>query len=195
LTGSNSYLGSTLLASGSFQLGNGGTTGSLPGSNTVQGNSGTSLIFDSSDNITVGNSIISGIGLTQSGSGSLTLTAAENYSGPTTVTSGALVVNGSISGSPTTVSGGTLGGNGTLGAVSVLSGGAILPATSGTVGLLSLGNFSLASGATFDLQLDGTTGTGTAAVAYDELKTAGTVTLGGSVQLSIMSVSVRRAAY
>jgi autotransporter-associated beta strand protein len=187
LTGSNSYLGSTLLASGFFQLGNGGATGSLPGSSTVQGNSGTGLVFDRSDNITLGNSIISGIGVTQSGSGSVTLTAAESYTGPTTVTSGSLVINGSISGSPTTVSGGTLGGNGTLGSVSVLSGGAILPATSGTVGLLSLGNFSLASGATFDIQLDGTTGTGTAAVSYDELKTAGTVTLGGAVQLSIMS--------
>jgi hypothetical protein len=50
---------------------------------------------------------------------------------------------------------------------------------------LSTGSLSLTTGAHFVLQLGGTTGEGTAGTLYDELKVAGSVTLGGDAQISL----------
>ena len=54
------------------------------------------------------------------GAGILVLSAANTYSGPTTVSGGALVVNGSIANSAVTVGGGAfLTGTGTVGATTI----------------------------------------------------------------------------
>src|SRR5205807_473705 len=59
LTGSNSYTGVTTVTSGTLQIGNGGTTGSL-GSGGVTDNS--SLVFNRSDSLSV-NNVIGGSGV------------------------------------------------------------------------------------------------------------------------------------
>ncbi len=65
--------------------------------------------------------------LNKTGSGTLTLNTTNNFTGPTTVSNGALIVQGSLSQSTVTVlSGGTLGGSGSLGASPVLNAGANL---------------------------------------------------------------------
>ena len=182
LTGSNSYGGGVTIYSGTLQIGNGGTTGSLSNSTTVYGYAGTTLVFDRSDNVSFGNLTGGSMGVMQSGSGTLTLTAASNgYSGPTTVNSGTLLVSGNISGSTTTAAGGTVGGTGTMGAVSILSGAAIMGGSTGSVGHLSTGNLSLASGGAFVMQLSGTS-----AAQYDQVDVAGSVTLSGSAQISLL---------
>ncbi|BDV36763.1 hypothetical protein DSM21852_00160 [Methylocystis bryophila] len=112
LTGANSYTGGTTISSGTLQIGDGGTTGSIAGNVT---NNGT-LAFYRSDSVTFGG-VISGAGaLSQFGSGTLILTAANSYTGGTTITSGVLqaAANGSIGSGSVTLDGGAfqVGNNG-----------------------------------------------------------------------------------
>jgi autotransporter-associated beta strand protein len=128
LTAANTYTGVTTITGGTLQIGDGGNTGSLTGDIV---NNGT-LAFNRSDMVTHAN-VISGVGaLNKGGTGTTILTAASSYSGPTTITGGKLVVDGSIANSSLTTieSGGTLGGHGTVGAVAIHSGGRISPGNS-----------------------------------------------------------------
>ena len=84
LTGANSYTGGTTIAAGTLQLGNGGTTGSIIGNVVDNG----ALAFDRSNAVTFPG-LISGTGsVSQIGSGSTTLTAANTYSGGTLLAAG-----------------------------------------------------------------------------------------------------------
>jgi autotransporter-associated beta strand protein len=112
--------------------------------------------------------------MTKTGSGALTLSGADTYSGTTTVNAGTLVVSGSISGSVTTVnSGGTLMGTGTTGAVTVNTGGSISAgANAGSIGTLNVGPLSLSG--TYLLSLNSTLNTS------DKLNVAGDLSLSGA---------------
>ncbi|MFC7398203.1 autotransporter-associated beta strand repeat-containing protein [Chelatococcus sp. GCM10030263] len=131
LTSDSSYTGGTTIASGTLQLGDGGTSGSITGDVT---NNGT-LAFDRSDAVTFDGLITGTGGVNQIGAGMTTLTADNAYAGPTDIQAGTLLVNGDQSGATglTSVeSGATLGGMGTLGGdVTVSDGGAISPGSSG----------------------------------------------------------------
>ena len=86
LAGSDTYTGGTTISAGTLQIGNSGVTGSLAGNITCNA----ALVFDRSDNPTFGGSI-SGVGnLSQAGTGILTLTGSDAYSGSTTISSGTL---------------------------------------------------------------------------------------------------------
>jgi len=76
-------------------------------------------------------------GLVKTGEGTLLLSNANTYDGPTIVTTGTLIVNGSIANSMlTTVSSGAkLAGNGTTAQIELMAGGAIAPGNS--IGMLS----------------------------------------------------------
>ncbi|MBC8097231.1 MAG: hypothetical protein H7Y43_15610, partial [Akkermansiaceae bacterium] len=122
---------------GTLQIGNGGTTGKL-GSGTIQ-NEGT-LAFNLSSDLIVTNDIngIAG-GVTQNGTGTVTLASSGNtYAGLTVVNSGRLLINGS--GGTTggaVVNGGSLGGTGTIGGtVFVQPAGALAPGV--TIGTLTI---------------------------------------------------------
>ena len=99
LTASNSYTGGTSIDSGTLQIGNGGTTGSIAGD--VANSS--LLTFDRSDTLAYGG-VISGAGsVTQAGAGTTVLTGANSYSGGTTIAAGTLQIGdggtvGSIAG-------------------------------------------------------------------------------------------------
>ncbi|MCB1130831.1 MAG: DNRLRE domain-containing protein, partial [Verrucomicrobiae bacterium] len=110
LTGVNTYAGGTLIGSGVLQIGNGGVAGTL-GAGTV--NNDASVIFNRSDDLTVGNTILGVGSLTKDGAGLLELTSVNAYSGGTTVNDGVLLLAGNsgvgrISGTLTVNTGGTV---------------------------------------------------------------------------------------
>ena len=96
--------------------------------------SGAKLIVGDSNNSTFAGTIISGnsLELEKVGSGKLTLTGTNTYTGATTVAAGLLTVNGSISSSALTTvqSGAAIGGSGTVGALVVETGATIAPGNS-----------------------------------------------------------------
>jgi autotransporter-associated beta strand protein len=86
-TGGSAYTGGITIGAGTVQVGNGSTAGNL-GTGTIT-NNGT-LIFKRSDNIGVAD-VITGTGvLRQEGTGQLTLSATNTYTGSTTVNAGTL---------------------------------------------------------------------------------------------------------
>ena len=120
-------------------------------------------------------------GLTSQGSGVITLAGTNTYTGPTAVTAGTLLVNGSIGAGAVTVSGGTLGGGGIInGAVDVQGGGTFSPGAGiGTQSVASSLSFESGSTAQFDF------GTGT----NSEVLVTGALNLNGSTTVSITYVS------
>ncbi len=100
LSGTNTYLGPTNITAGILQLGNGGTTGAIAASSTITIGLGGTLAFAWSNTQTVAN-LIGGNGtVTQNGTGTTILTAANTYAGGTTINAGTLQLgNGGTSGS------------------------------------------------------------------------------------------------
>jgi len=93
LTGDNNYDGTTTVLGGTLQIGIGGTSGSLGAGNVLNN---AALVFNRSDDVTVGN-IISGTGnLTHSGTGTLTLNGANTYTGIDRVDGGGTLLVGNI---------------------------------------------------------------------------------------------------
>jgi autotransporter-associated beta strand protein len=123
-------------------------------------------------------------GFRKTGAGTLALTAANAYSGPTVVSNGTLLASnaaGSATGSGmvTVCSGATLGGAGTAsGAVTVLAGGRLAPGVGAAPGTLACGGLTLAGGAALAIDCD--------ASAADRAAVAGPLTVqgGGMVELT-----------
>jgi autotransporter-associated beta strand protein len=91
LTGNNTYTGGTTISAGTLQIGNGGTSGNLSATGGIV-NNGT-LSINRSNAVAQGAdfSAISGSGsFIQAGLGNTTLTAANTYTGTTTINSGVL---------------------------------------------------------------------------------------------------------
>jgi len=116
------------------------------------------------------------VAVTKVGTGTLTLSGTNTYTGSTTVSGGTLLVNGSQGSSAVSLNGGTLGGTGTVGPItSTGSGGSVTPGVG--VGILSSGNVNWSSGSPgFVVQLNGTT----AGTGYDQLNVTGSVNLGSA---------------
>ncbi|GLU27526.1 autotransporter-associated beta strand repeat-containing protein [Brucella sp. NBRC 12950] len=86
LTGNSSYTGSTTIASGRLQLGDGGTSGSIGGN--IQNNG--ILAFNRLDILNFGGQVWGDGKLEQLGTGTLILTGRNQYGGGVTVASGTL---------------------------------------------------------------------------------------------------------
>lgn len=118
LTGANLYTGATTVSSGTLQMGNGSTAGSIGSSSSVAVSTNAIFAINRSDNVTQGASffpVISGAGgFQQAGSGTTTLASINTYTGPTSVVGGALAITGTLAATAITVSSAAiLGGSGT----------------------------------------------------------------------------------
>ena len=174
--------------------------GSLAGTggviaNNVGGGAVTFSIGGSNASTTFSGNIVDTIGdggttaIAKVGNGTFTFAGAATHSGGTEVQGGTLRVSGTIAGGVTVKNGGTLGsssglGGGSTGSITVESGGTLAPGAS--TGLLTTtGNLSLTSGATFALELAGTT----AGTGYDRMIVGGNVSLGGATLSLAVSFS------
>ena len=167
LAGANTYSGGTTLAGGTLRLANNSalgigaltTTGSVVDyasgvtiANPIVINSNTTQLQVTSGTATQAGAISELNGprpLEKIGAGTLVLTGASSYSGPTTVSAGTLMVNGSIANSTVTVApGALLTGAGIVGATTISSGAGFAPGHSpGTITIG--GNLAFQSGALF----------------------------------------------
>ena len=96
LTGSATHTGGTSIEAGTLRIGDGRTTGSISGDIVND----SALVFDRSDNIAYADDISGTGGVTQQGTGALTLTGTNTYLGGTTISKGTLEIgNGGTTGS------------------------------------------------------------------------------------------------
>ncbi|PWJ82318.1 outer membrane autotransporter protein [Pseudaminobacter salicylatoxidans] len=154
---------------------------------------GPALTFDSNGYDGVWSGVISngtaepgirGLGLTKSGTGTLTLTNNNTYEGATIVTEGALIVNGSIARSSlvTVNSGARLGGSGIVGTTIVSDGGILAPGSS--IGTLTVdGNLTLSAGSIMDYEM-GRAGSDPLSGVSDRIDVTGDLDLNGTLDLA-----------
>ena len=193
LSGANTYTGATTINTGTLQIGNGSSTGTLSASSTIT-NNGT-IVFNRSGTFTQGTDFANGISgtgnLTQAGAGNLIINAANSYTGVTTVANGTLTLSGSgtLGTSTITITGGTLdlGGQSLTNTFSSLTGGTISNGTLSNNG----GNYALQNG-TVSTNLAGTnglvkTGNGT-------LTLTGSNTYSGATTISAGNLSISSAS-
>ncbi|WP_249779398.1 autotransporter outer membrane beta-barrel domain-containing protein [Bradyrhizobium sediminis] len=165
----------------SFLTTTGTTVGSIEGTGTVA--LGDRALTVGSNNLSttfagvIGASITGG-SLIKQGTGTLTLSGANTYSGPTLVNGGTLAVDGSIGASFVTVNtGGTLAGSGTVGDTTV-AGGTLAPGGGATaIGTLTVqgnapANLSFTAASTYLIQVSPANASRT--------NVTGTATLGGA---------------
>jgi fibronectin-binding autotransporter adhesin len=149
----NTYLGGTHIDSGTLQLGNGGSSGSVVGAVSNNG----VLAFDRTDTFTFDGSITGSGNVTLIGPGTTVLTAGSPYAGATTIASGNLIVSGALTGTS---------------AVSVGDGGAA------TLTVETGGEINSGSGVLGNLA--GTTGTAIVTDANSIWTNTGTLTIGNA---------------
>ena len=110
--------------------------------------------------------------LVKVGTGTLTLSGSNSYSGPTSVNGGTLIVDGSIASSLLTTvnAGGTLGGNGTVGST-IINGGTLAPGNS--IGVLTVhGSLAFTAASSYMVEVS--------PASADRVNVTGAATLGGA---------------
>jgi autotransporter-associated beta strand protein len=133
VSGRNTYTGGTTISDGTLQIGIGGNTGSIEGDVV---NNGT-LAFARAGSLEFGGVISGTGGVNKLGTGTLVLSGVNTYTGDTVITSGTLVVDGSLQSANVVVEGGTLDVNGSISSGVTVDGGARFDGT-GSVGALTV---------------------------------------------------------
>jgi outer membrane autotransporter protein len=189
LAAANTYAGGTLLDFGTLGIASNGALGAgavtmAPGTTLQFEASGLTLpngivlvadpTIDTGSNTDTISGVISGSGaLDKIGSGTLILTGANTYSGPTDVQEGTLGLRGSLASTVTVESGATLGGTGSIGGLIANAGATIAPGVLGPYATFTVtGEASFAPGSTFAVNIS-------PAGQNDKLVTTGTTTISG----------------
>jgi autotransporter-associated beta strand protein len=201
LTGSNTYTGGTNLAEGEIGAGNANALGTgavtvAPGGGgifaagagqtvgnafTLNGNLTVVNDLTGAHNLTLGGQLTGAGGLVMNGSGALTLTAVNTYTGNTVVNQGSLFVDGSIASANTVVMpGGLLGGFGVIGG-NLVNNGVVNPGDA--PGRLTVGgNFIQSPTGALLIRVGGL-----AAGQHDLLAVNGTAAVAGTLQLQSLN--------
>ena len=117
----------------------------------------------------------------KNGTGTLYVLQHLTLDGPTVVNGGTLIMDGRMSNSAVTVNASaTLRGAGKVSGLTVNSGGTVGPGLTSPATLDSLGDVALNAGSTLNIRLNGTS----VGINYDQLRVQGTVTLGGTLNLT-----------
>ena len=176
-SGGNQISGAVTVSGGTFDLNDKNETiSSLSGSGTVMlGGGGEKLTVNGSATTEFSGSMSESGGFEKAGAGTLTLSGASSYTGATTVSNGTLLVTGSLD-SNVSVSAGVFGGGGVVGDLT-LSGGTHAPGQS--PGIDYVDDYDLQSGATLEIEIDGTT----VGTQYDRVDVSGTVDLAGTLDV------------
>jgi autotransporter-associated beta strand protein len=185
LNSANSYSGTTTINSGgTLQVGPGGTNGTLGSGNVVDNGV---LNFNHTDNVSLSNIVSGSGGLGQIGTGTLTLTGANTYTGGTTVNAGTLQLGagGSLASTGAlAVNGGTFDLNGHTQTVGSLSGtGGAITLGSGSLTVNSAANaslFSVIAGSGSLVKM----GTGTLTLSAANTYTGGTTVNAGTLNVT-----------
>jgi autotransporter-associated beta strand protein len=171
--GTNSGLNGNLLT-----LDNGGTilaSGTAIGHNVAL--NGTGGVFNTTANTTVSGAIGGNGGLWKNGTGTLTLTGVNSYTGNTNVEAGKLVVNGSLSSAVRILKSGSFGGNASI-VGNLTNLGTLAPGNSpGTLNVT--GNYLEAG--TLDIEVWGLT----AGTQHDQVIVSGTATFQAGSTLKV----------
>lgn len=157
-TGAASHTGGTTLNSGIFQIGNGGTTGSINGNIT----NNASLIVNRSNRWEYIGQISGNGSFRQTGTGTAVFSGNQSYSGATTVENGRLLVHGALFSPVTVHAGATLGGAAQLGNVTVQDEGILSPGE-GNTATMTFSSLTLEGDTTVRLELGLSSDTLTAA--------------------------------
>ena len=206
LSGASSYAGATNVNAGvlqaattnafssasTFSVGSGATLdlnglnqtiGALAGSGSVTLGAALMTAGGNNASTTFSGTISGSGGLTKNGTGALTLSGANTFTGLTSVNAGTLTLNGSLAGAVTVNSGGVLNGTGRLGTL-ITNGGIIAPGNS--IGTLNVNGNFIQNGGTYQVEVN-------AAGQNDRINVAGNATLnGGTVQVLAQAGSYAR---
>jgi len=169
-------------ANASMSLGNAGVTNVTFNVADVTGNANVDLAVSATFIDGCSNSsavfVSQPSGLTKTGAGTMSLDAANSFTGGATINNGTLRVNGSLAGgSAVTVAGGTLSGTGVIGGpVTVQAGGNLAPGLAGSIGVLTISN-RLALSGTATMRLNKTSGTNDAVAGLTNIVYGGTLAL------------------
>lgn len=204
LSGNNSYTGGTFLNAGVLAVNSNSSLGNSTGVLTFTANStlrttasiattrnyaissGVTGTIDTEANTLTHNGVISGLGgLAKVGSGTLSISGNNTYTGATNVSAGTLLINGNMSGATgavTVASGATLGGSGTVGGNTTISG-IHSPGTSpGVQNFASNLTYNSGSSVVWELVANSTSGRGT---NFDGINVAGNLNFAGATTLDL----------
>ncbi len=170
--------GVTVNAGGIFEIATDKTVGALSGAGTINLN-GNRLTTSSAQTVAFSGVANGSGGITKAGTGTLTLSGTNLYTGDTTVTAGTLSLTGSVAGTASVASGGTLGGTGAVTGVLTVADGTVAPGVGG-VGTLTVGGLVLGSNSTLSYDL----GAPGVLAASDHIQVNGNLTLDGTLNAS-----------
>lgn len=168
-----------LVVNGNLVLGGNEQVGTLSGTDSaaVTNLGVNSLTTTSNSNSSYAGTLVgTGGSLVKEGTGTLTLSGANTYTGATAINAGAITLNGSVTSNVTVGSSGTLFGTGTI-TGALVNNGNLRPGNSpGTLNLT--GNFNNSSSGTLFVEI-------ASLASFDKLLITGTATFGGTVDVSV----------